>query len=83
MSLHNRIIGQLPDDIIRESEAFYEGFAEAGRKASRIVTEAADLMAEMAELIDGYKMIMQEMGVKPNRTDVLLAKYNAWKEKNK
>lgn len=82
MSLHDRI-KRLEHIYCDENLAFKDGFQIARHEAAWIAKAADELMAEMAELIDGYKMIMQEMGVKPNRTDVLLAKYNDWKEQNK
>lgn len=79
MSLHDRIIGQLPDDITRESEAFYEGFAEASRKASQLAKEADDLMAEMAEALTQCESVIHDKCP----ASLALAKYNAWKEQNK
>lgn len=79
MSLHDRIIGQLPDDITRESEAFYEGFAEASRKASHIAKEADDLIAEMAVILESASF----GSIVINSAKDVLDKYEDWKEKNK
>ena len=83
MTLHDRIMGQLPDDITNGGEEFYDGFAEASRKAATLAKEADELMAEMADLIDGYKMVMKAISVRPTRSTEILEKYNTYKERTK
>ena len=87
MTLHDRIMGLIPDDITNGGEEFYDGFAEASRKAATIAKEADELMAEMAthilELIDAIETdeIIYESIVVRHLAMETVDRYNAYKER--
>jgi len=62
MTLHDRIMGLIPDDITNGGEEFYDGFAEASRKAATLAKEADELMAEMAGALEQAVLSMQDSG---------------------
>lgn len=83
MSLHDRIMGQMPDDLTNEADEFYDGFAESSLKAVKLAKEADELMAEMARALAPYAELEEMEGEGANVAIRTLIKYNAWKEQSK
>lgn len=79
MTLHDWIMGHMPDDLTNEADEFYDGFAESSLKAANLATEADELMAEMVQFVIDCDL--------SNNTDIreahrILDKYNAYKEQS-
>jgi len=78
----------IPDDITNGGEEFYDGFAEASRKAATLAKEADELLAEMAEhileLVDAIETdeIIYESIVVRHLANETIEKYNTYKERN-
>ena len=85
MTLHDRIMGLIPDDIANGGEEFYDGFAEASRKAAALAKEADELMAEMAEALVIMDWFFVDDGSERKRKIMEMQKkvintYNTYKE---
>jgi len=88
MTLHDRIMAVIPDDITNGGEEFYDGFAEASRKAATLAKEADELMAEMAEALgtllrvddEWHGSVNSEMAGARSRARAMIENYNTYKE---